>query len=212
MFTFPQPNIPGVAKSRNVNQTDDIVRAGHAKMNPPDFVDPTKVVYQLNIKEGMHVVDLGVGSGAYTKVIANFVGSIGQVYAVDVQKDLLQRLKSEMTKLGYGHITYIWADIEKVGGTKITEESIDFVLISNVLFQTEDIESCLAETFRILKKGGRVGVIEWSDSFNGMGPAPAAVIQKGTMLAKLHEAGFAFIKDFEAGSHHYGCLVEKPKM
>ncbi|MFZ2593324.1 MAG: methyltransferase domain-containing protein [Minisyncoccia bacterium] len=211
MFTFPQKNIQGVAKPRSVNQTDDIERAQHKK-GVVDFVDPTKVVYQLGVKEGMHVVDLGAGSGAYTKVMANFVGAVGQVYAVEVQKDLLQRLKTDMQKLGYNHITYIWGNIEKIGGTKIGDAEIDFVLISNVLFQVEDVEQCLQEAFRILKKGGGVGVVEWSDSSNGMGPRPDALIARGTLLAKLHEAGFAYSKDFDAGSHHYGCLALKPKL
>jgi ubiquinone/menaquinone biosynthesis C-methylase UbiE len=160
----------------------------------------------------MKVVDLGAGTGAYTKLFANGVGSTGTVYALDVQKDVLQRLKRDLDQKGYSHITYIWANVEKQGGTKLADATADYVFISNMLFQVESAESVLEEVHRILKPKGRLAIIDWSESFNGMGPSEKHVIVRGEMLRHAHEAHFAYVDDFDAGSHHYGLFFEKPAL
>lgn len=208
MYSLQHKDIPGVAKPKAA-QHDQFAKATAARA-ATDFCDPHKVFYQLGIKEGSKVVDLGAGTGAYTKLFANGVGSTGMVYAIDVQKDILQRLKRDLDQKGFTNITYIWGNIEKPEGTKIADASTDFVFISNVLFQVDAPDSVLAEVYRILKPRGRVGVIDWSESFNGMGPSEKQVISRGEMLRHIHEARFAYTGDFVAGSHHYGVFAEKP--
>jgi ubiquinone/menaquinone biosynthesis C-methylase UbiE len=208
MYSFHHKDLPGVAKPKAA-QHDEFARAT-AHRNTADFCDPHKVYHQLGIKEGMKVVDLGAGTGAYTKLFANGVGSAGMVYALDVQKDILQRLKRELDQKGYGHITYIWANIEVPQGTKIKEESVDFVFISNVLFQVDSVNGVLEEARRILKPKGRIAVVDWSESFNSMGPSDKQVITRGEMLRHAHESHLAHLSDFAAGSHHYGLFLEKP--
>ncbi|MFM2414604.1 MAG: hypothetical protein RI911_297, partial [Candidatus Parcubacteria bacterium] len=164
MYSFHHKDLPGVAKPKAA-QHDAFARATAKSTN--DFCDPHKVFYQLGVKEGMKVVDLGAGTGAYTKLFANGVGSTGTVYALDVQKDVLQRLKRDLDQKGYSHITYIWANVEKQGGTKLADATADYVFISNMLFQVESAESVLEEVHRILKPKGRLAIIDWSESFNG---------------------------------------------
>jgi ubiquinone/menaquinone biosynthesis C-methylase UbiE len=208
MYSFQQRELKGVAKPKTAQH--DQFGQMTSKRNEGDFCDPHKVFHQLAIKEGSKVVDLGAGTGAYTKLFANAVGSTGTVYALDVQKDILQRLKRDLDQKGYTNITYIWANVEKPEGTKIASNSVDFVFISNVLFQVESVDSVLTEVYRILKPKGRVAIVDWSESFNGMGPSDKQVITRGAMLRHAHEARFASLGDFETGSHHYGIFVEKP--
>ena len=210
MYSFQNRDIPGVAKPKTAQHDQFGQKVAARSQN--DFCDPHAVFHQLGIREGMKVVDLGAGTGAYTKLFANGVGGTGMVYAIDVQKDILQRLKRELDQKGYTNITYIWANIEKPEGTKVADNSVDFVFISNVLFQVESVSAVLTEVYRILKPKGRVAIIDWSESFNGMGPSEKQVISKGEMLRHTHEARLASVGTFEAGSHHYGIFVEKPAL
>lgn len=208
MYSFQHKDLPQVAKPKAA-QFDSFAQAT-SRQEQKDFCDPHKVVHQLGIKEGMKVADLGTGTGAYAKLFAHAVGAGGTVYALDVQKDVLQRLKRDLDQKGFTNITYIWANIEKIGGTHLADASVDLVLLSNVLFQVEDLQMVLAETSRICKPKARVAIIDWEDSFNGMGPSAKQVIPKGEMLRATHEAGFSHLTDFAAGSHHYGIMIEKP--
>jgi len=55
------------------------------------------------------------------------------------------------------------ADVEK--GVKIASNTIDFVLLSNILFESDDKESILKETYRLLKPQGIALIVDWkSDS------------------------------------------------
>jgi ubiquinone/menaquinone biosynthesis C-methylase UbiE len=70
------------------------------------FSDPRSNIDQFRLDPGMIVADLGCGSGHYTFAIAKAVAPTGRVYAVDVQKDLLVRLKTEATRLHVGCLLY----------------------------------------------------------------------------------------------------------
>src|SRR3989344_2857336 len=98
------------------------------------FTDPLKNIQELGVSEGMFVADLGAGTGAYAIPLAEAVGPMGRVYAVEVQKDLVATLKSNAQSKGVGNIEAIWGDIEEVGGTKLREGLVDVVVISNTLF------------------------------------------------------------------------------
>ena len=62
------------------------------------FSNPEKNIEQLGLTPGMKVADLGSGSGFYTIASARLVGTSGLVYSIDIQKDLLTRIKTEASK------------------------------------------------------------------------------------------------------------------
>src|SRR3989344_879260 len=172
------------------------------------FSDPEKNISQFNLKEGMSVADLGAGAGFYTLAAARVVGE-GKVYAVEVQRDLVNKIKSEAEKLHLNNIEIIWGNIEKIGGSKLSENSVDAVIASNVLFQITNKDSFLKEIKRILNSNGRVLFIDWSDSFNGLGPPQSNIITKIQAKEIFEQKGFIFEKDIDAGPHHYGIILRK---
>jgi len=172
------------------------------------FLDPKKNIEQLILAENMKVADLGSGSGFYSIEAAKIVKK-GIVYAIDVQKDLLESLKKTAERENLTNIEIIWGNIEKIGGTKLADYSIDIVFLSNILFQIEDKKSLLAETKRILKPNGRVLVVDWEESFGGLGPEPESVFPKEKAKSLLKENGFILQKEFSAGDNHYGFIFKK---
>ena len=172
------------------------------------FSDPEKNIAQLELREGDHVADLGAGVGFYSAAAGQVVGASGQVYAVEVQKDLLDRLEHDMRHRGVHNVKVVWGDIEHVKGTRLRDSSMDAVLICNVLFQVEDRAGMLEEIQRIAKPGAKILVIDWSESFGGMGPRPEAVLPVIEAKSLFERAGFIFEKDIQAGEHHYGFIVK----
>ncbi|MDZ7726010.1 MAG: methyltransferase domain-containing protein [Candidatus Campbellbacteria bacterium] len=173
------------------------------------FSDPEYNIQQLGPKEGDEVADLGAGSGAHTFVLAEAVGLPGAVYAVDIQKDILKELSTRATKEGYTNIAPLVADIEREKGIELDDSSLDSAVASNVLFQTDDRPAFLKEAFRILKPEGRLLVIDWSESFRGMGPPPENVVSAEEVKNIATEVGFKFEKEISAGAHHYGLIFIK---
>ena len=171
------------------------------------FSDPTHNIEQFSLQYGMRVADFGSGSGFYSIAAARAVGPHGHVYAVDVQKDLLSKLKNDAMKAGLVNIEVHWGDIEKLGGSKLKDASIDAVIMSNVLFQMPDKQTPVLEAKRILHPHtGKVLVIDWNDSGGGVGPQGSHLFSLDAARALFEKAGFSFDSSISAGDHHYGLI------
>lgn len=175
------------------------------------FAHPGRNVATLGVTPGMKVADFGSGSGAYVLAIAKELSGSGHVYAVDIQKDLLRRTHNEAIQRGYKNVEIIWGDLEAPGGSKIADNALELVLISNLLFQVEDKRAVMAEAKRILRPNGRLAVIDWSDSFGGMGPHKDDIVKKEDVLTLGRTVELTFVKEFSAGAHHYGLIFRRAK-
>jgi len=173
------------------------------------FSDPQKIVDQLGISPGMHIADIGSGAGFYSIACGKAVGPTGKVYAVDVQKELLERLKNSATAEDVHNIQTIWGDVEIDRGTKIRDNAVDLALAVNIFFQVEEKTVLSKELARIVKPGGRVLVVDWTDSFGGLGPQSEHVITAENVVALLEAQGLKRDGEVEAGAHHYGLMFKK---
>lgn len=178
-------------------------------MEISNFTNPEKNITELGVYEGMQVADFGAGIGAYTLPLAGHVGDKGRVYAVEVQKEFLSNIEAAVTAQHFSNVELIWGDIERLGGTKIKEGSLDAVVVSNVLFQAEDKRGLLREAKRILKTGGKLLLVDWKESFKGLGPARNAVVSVASARSLCETEGFVVKKEFDAGEHHYGFVMLK---
>lgn len=173
------------------------------------FIDPAAVVPYFGLRPDMQVGDFGCGSGVYALAMARAVLPNGKVYGLDVQKDLLIALKNTAHEQNVRNLELLWGDLEAQGGSKLADGTLDFALASNVLFQTQGGYKVALEIKRVLKSGGRAAVVDWSESFGGLGPRAEDVITKDKARQTFESAGFVFDKEFPAGDHHYGLLFNK---
>lgn len=177
-----------------------------------DFLNPTHAVYAAKIRDGMKIADLGVGAGFFARAAARLVGPSGIVYAVDIDRGLLQRLDSYAKAEGLSNLHYIQGDFDLPHGTSLPDGTLDVALVVNTLFQVVDKAQLVQEVWRILRPGGRVVVIDWSASFNHMGPHPDQVVTKEKAIDMFTRGGgFAHLEDIPAGSYHYGFILKRSK-
>lgn len=172
------------------------------------FSNPQVIVGQLGLLPGMQIADLGAGSGHYTLAAAPLIGG-GHVHAVDVQKDLLDKLLAEARHRGLVNVDILWGDLEKLGGTHLKDHSVDYVFVANILFQIEDKGTFVKEVSRITKVGGKVLVVDWADSFGGAGPHADTVVTEPMARQLFEKAGFTEDGFLSVGSHHYGLIFKK---
>jgi ubiquinone/menaquinone biosynthesis C-methylase UbiE len=185
-----------------------MVMQTHSPFPAAGFAHPRRNVEALGVEPGMLVADFGSGSGIYVLHIAEELQNAGHVYAIDVQRDLLRRVKNEAHRRGFKNVEVIWTDLEREGASKLADEKLDLVLVSNLLFQVENKAAVLQEARRILKPRGRLVVVDWADSFGGMGPQKLDVVSKDKALTLARDAGFELQREFPAGTHHYGLIFK----
>lgn len=168
------------------------------------FVIPEKAVTHFHLRPGDVVADFGAGTGYFSVHLAKAVMPDGRVYACEIQKNLVEALGQAARSANLSNIIPVWADIEAHEGTKLPPASIDVVIVVNTLFQVEDREGVVREAARILRRGGKVIVIDWTESWGGTGPQPSDVVTQASTEVLFNAAGFTTETTFDAGDHHYG--------
>lgn len=168
------------------------------------FIDPSEALKQLTLREDMVACDFGSGSGGWVLPLAKILET-GEVFAVDILDEPLSalRAKAELAKLE--NIKTIKADIEK--GTGLFADSCDLVLMTNLLFECEDKKNVLAEGKRVLKKGGKILIVDWKAEA-ALGPK-----QNRVNLPELKETcldlNLRIEKEFLVGPYHFGLILVK---
>ncbi len=172
------------------------------------FSTPSICVSQFNVEPGMVCADLGSGTGEYTFELSNRVGQTGKIFALEVQRGLVDKLANECKKRNISNVTTIWDDVDDMSGIGLKDATIDRAVIANVLFQLEDIQKFATEVKRILKPKGMALIIDWTESFNGIGPTPQHVVIQSRAQELFEKAGLFTVKSISAGEHHYGFIVQ----
>jgi len=172
------------------------------------FSEPEKNIAQFHVEPGMTVVDIGAGIGHYSTLLSKAVGDAGHVYAIEIQQDLLKKLKTEADKNHLRNIDIIWSDVEEENGSTLVDHIADRIIISNVLFQVRDREAVIRESARILKPKGKLLIIDWSESHGGLGPKPADVISEEEVVDSAKRYGFELERKINTGQYHYGLIFK----
>jgi len=170
------------------------------------FADPVKNLKAFDLRENMIVADLGAGSGFYTIPVAKMV-PMGKVYAIEIQKDFLTAINNKVKEAHLSNVECLLGDVEKKGGTKLKDNIIDAVIASNIFFQVIDKDKFIDEIKRILKIGGKLLLIDWSDGSSAIGASFDKVVPKNIAREMFENKGFTWQRDIDAGAHHYGIIL-----
>lgn len=184
------------------------------------FSDPESNIAQMKIAEGMHVADFGCGVGFYSLALAQIVGKHGKIYAVDIQPLHLSKLKAEAAHRSLKNIEIIHGDLESPSGSGLLAASADRIIVSNVLFQVDDIFLIAEEVKRVLKPSGLAAVIDWAESSNRIssqanpsvqiGPHKDKIVKHDHVRKVFEATGFELVSRLDSGTHHYGFLFKLP--
>jgi ubiquinone/menaquinone biosynthesis C-methylase UbiE len=128
---------------------------------------------------------------------------------VDLNRELLSRIKNFAAVEELHNVEVLHGDAEVVGGTGLPSDTFDFVIATNLLFAVENRGECAAEIRRILKKSGRALVVDWQDSFSGLGPHAGHVITAAAGQRLLEQQGMVLVAKVPAGAYHWGLVVRK---
>ena len=112
---------------------------------------------QLALQPGLHVIDVGCGSGRFTIPMAQQVGKEGSVLGIDIDAGKLQRAEHHLQATSLKNVR-----LERAGAGegKLPYEQFDRALLFAVLGEMSDRKAALAEIFQTLKSGGILCITE----------------------------------------------------
>ena len=173
------------------------------------FVDPATTIRKLEIAPGMIVADFGCGAGYFTFEAAKAVGAEGKVYALDILTAALEAVASRTKVLGLQNVETKRVNLEKLGGSGLQPDSVDWVFLKDMLFQNNNKEVILQEILRVLKVGGKIFLMEWIPEDVPMGPEEGMRVSEEDTRALVEKIGFHPENNIPAGDFHYALIVRK---
>jgi arsenite methyltransferase len=108
-----------------------------------------------DLREGERVLDLGSGGGIDVLLSARRVGPSGFAYGVDMTDDMLELARANAAKAGAINVEFRKGEIENL---PLPAEAVDVVISNCVINLSTDKPAVLAEMFRVLVAGGRIGI------------------------------------------------------
>ena len=173
------------------------------------FADPSAIVNQLEIKPGSKVADFGCGSGFFSFEFAKQVGSEGAVHALDILPSALEAVASRAKILNLSNSVTKQVNLEKENGSGLAPQSMDWVVIKDILFQNKSKDVILREVARVLKTDGHAILMEWDPEETLVGPDKELRISPEKLRTLVEAAHLVVEKELNVGGFHYAFLVKK---
>ena len=107
------------------------------------------------IREGERVLDLGSGGGIDVMLSARRVGPSGFAYGVDMTDEMLDLARANAEKAGVSNVAFVKGVMEDL---PLPDGAVDVVISNCVINLSTDKPAVLAEMYRVLVPGGRIGI------------------------------------------------------
>jgi len=119
---------------------------------------PEKALDALNLKPGMVVADIGAGVGYMSLRLAKRVGPSGEVYANDLQPEMLAKLRENASHAKINNVMTVLGDVTD---PKLPANIMDLVLLVDVYHEFSQPQQMLRKIRETLKPDGRLVLLEY---------------------------------------------------
>jgi ubiquinone/menaquinone biosynthesis C-methylase UbiE len=121
-----------------------------------------RTVERLRLRRGTHVLDVCCGTGASALPAAQAVGPEGRVIAVDLAGDLLELGQAKAQTAGLQCVEFRRGDMT---GLNFPDRHFDAVVCVFGIFFVPDMETQVAELWRMVRPGGQLAITTWGERF-----------------------------------------------
>jgi ubiquinone/menaquinone biosynthesis C-methylase UbiE len=113
---------------------------------------------QLALEPASRLLEAGCGPGTALPDVLEFIGEQGRITGVDPTGSLITIARQRARELGVPHVSYSLGDIRDL---KFADESFDAAFCDKILLHVGPVSQAVAEMVRVVRRGGRVGAVEW---------------------------------------------------
>jgi len=149
------------------------------------------ILKRTDIKKDDCVADVGCGIGYFTFPIEKLVGENGKVYAIDLQKEMLQEIEDKIREHA---IPNIYPVLSEAFDLKLESAACSIVFLSTVLHEIGEKKKFLIEAKRILNISGKIILIDWQKTRKDYGPPEEHRVSSEEAAEILKEIGFEEVK------------------
>ncbi len=156
--------------------------------------DCKRLLEELDVQPGQVICDMGCGNGFYTLKLAQLTGQRGKVHAVDIQQEMLDKLKGRAHQAEVENIVPVLGGVADPG---LPENVFDLVLMVDVYHEFSHPEEMLRAIRASLKPGGRVALAEFRQEDPEVPIKPLHKMSKKQIRKEFRANGLKLVDQFD---------------
>jgi len=168
-----------------------------------DRLQPVQRLSRAGMRPGQQVLDVGAGTGFYSRAAAEIVGEQGRVVGTDILPEMLDKAQS------LGTPENVSFQLAGESSFPIEDGRMDWVIMTNLFHELEEPEKFITEIHRVLKPGGRVYYTDWIPQEEEDGPPREHRLDKSVAEEAFARYGLRILSDGKVGPSHYEIIFEK---
>ena len=179
-----------------------------AKLNDSrrlEYLNPEILWEKVAIENPALLIDIGAGTGFFALLFCKKMKK-GKVYACDISDELLAWMNDNFPAESKGIVIPLKMAESSV---PLPDNTADLVYMINLHHELEEPLRILEESRRLLKKGGKLMIIDWKREKTPEGPPLEIRVPEETIEDQMVASGFANIKKHAVLPYHNFLVCEK---
>jgi ubiquinone/menaquinone biosynthesis C-methylase UbiE len=168
------------------------------------LLQPQKTLKKFGLKPGLTFIDIGAGTGFFSRAAAEIVGTKGTVYALDMSEEMLEILKRNGVR---DNMRILLSEEYRL---PVMNDAGDITLLSSVLHENTDVRKLVAEAARVTKSSGKIVIIEWKKQDEETGPPKDERLGLDELLPQL--SSYDVVEQGDLTNSHYFIVIRKKKL
>lgn len=211
VYTETTPSRDGIGKvymGREISQVMGhrgagwLERSGRAREERPDLV-----VDSMRLSPTDAVADIGAGTGYFTFRIAPQVPE-GRVFAVDIQPEMLQRIRTRMQEQDLANVTPVEGTIRD---PRLPTDSLDAALMVDAYHEFSHPREMMSALVQSLRTGGRVYLVEYRKEDRSVPIKPLHKMSEAQVRREMRAVGLEWVETLDMLPQQHFLVFEKPR-
>jgi ubiquinone/menaquinone biosynthesis C-methylase UbiE len=161
---------------------------------------PDQTLGRFGVKEGMTVIDIGAGTGFFSRAASAIVGKNGTVYAIDISFEMLNAFR----RFGVPENVHLVQSDEF--DIPLPSAISDLTLMAFVLHESENLKKSLTGAARVTKPNGLIAIIDWKKQSEEKGPPVEDRLALNDLLTQVN--GYKLVESGDLNPSHYYCILQ----
>lgn len=170
-----------------------------------EYLDPGLIWERAGLKKPSVLIDIGAGTGFFALLFSKKLEK-GKVYACDVSDEMLEWMEDNLPPESRGVVIPLKMEESSV---PLPDGIADLVYMINLHHELDDAMRVIEEAFRLLKKGGKLVIIDWKKEETPQGPPVEIRVTEETIESQMRNSGFSNISRYAVLPYHHFLVGEK---
>jgi len=179
-----------------------------AKLNDPkrlEYLNPDVIWEKAGLSSPQVLIDIGAGTGFFALLFSKKMGK-GKIYACDISEEMLAWMNNNLPLESKRIVIPVKMEENSV---PLSDGTADLVYMINLHHELEEPLRVLKESHRLIRKGGKLMIIDWKKEETPEGPPLGLRVTELTIESQMSKSFFSNISKYAVLPYHHFLLGEK---